>query len=779
MKKFWCMIFACGVLAVLGCSDDSDDDSEEAESSASVAVSDSTVYDTVTVYVDDTTGKSLHYVGNSALRITEICTQNVDWLDHDGEDPGWVEIYNAGSDTADLRGYSLVEDLDEPRSWIFDQQIIPPGKLRTVFCSKKDITAPLSGTDSDDAHYRTHTNWKLNDEGGTVYLIDYNWGIRDSVAYPELATGISWGIVNGGDWKYYSTPTPEKKNTSSTAYDGFAGAVSLSPAGGFYDDSVVVSISEADSGATVRCSSDGSAPTDSSDEWTGSLTISATTVLRCAAFADGKITNEYATETYFIGESVNMPVVAISVAPDYFENYYYYTSSCAEPCYTAGYWEDVEYPVHVEYFASGSSSSSKAWEIDAGISIMGGWSRYLPKKSVSIVMREQYQDGRLVYSLFDTRPEDNVFKAFNLRNNGNRFYWDYILDPMASSLLEGSGVDYQRSRQVVVFYNGEYYGIHDMREKLNEHFIVTNYDYDSDDVDFVKHIGTEITASGGSTSGYETLLDYVYSNDFSGEDNSAYVTASAMMDMGNFADYMAAQIYYHNGDWPNNNVRAWRTSDQPWKFVVFDLDHGFEFTWYVSGFSSSTNMFDWIEAGGGGDSPCSGEGCFAVLYNKLIENPDFKRLFINHSAVMLDYYLTYERVVEFTDAMVATIDASEMTRDMEKFPRTSTSFSTDGANIKSWASTRTETVKEEYQSEFGVGDDIEVSISSSGNGIVQLDGMTLPSTSYTGNFFSGNDMLLTAVPSGSAVFSAWEDGSTDNPRTVTPSDGDSYVATFK
>lgn len=795
-KVYRYLIWASSLSILIACSDSSNEESsfltpEDSLSSSSLVVyssshpvdSDTSVsYDTVSVFIDDTTGKELHYLGNSTLRITEVMTQNISWLDHDGEDPGWVEIYNAGPDTADLRGYSLVEKLDEPRKWIIDKLIIPPGELRVVFCSGKDFSAPLLGLDSKGRYYRAHTNWKLEKDGGSLYLIDYNWAIRDSVNYPALDPGLSWGIINGGEWRYFEVPTPEKKNTVSESFEGFASEFALTPAGGFYADGLTLEVPQV-AGGEIRCTDDGSEPTQNSELFTEAMDITRTTVIRCALFEEGKITNTVITETYFVGESIKMPVVAISVSPEFFANHYI-KCSCGNPdCCPEGLYEDVEFPVHVEFFENGSSTAAKSWEIDAGISLMGNYSRMEDKKSVAVVMREQYQDGRLHYPLFTTRPEAQKFKAFNLRNNGNRFVSDYIADAAGGAILEGSGVDYQRSRQVVVFYNGEYYGIHDMRERFNEHYVETNYGIDAGSVDIIKHLGHDISVSGGSSVGYEELLDFVAKNDFSGANNANYTLVQAMMDVGNFADYMAAEIYIHNGDWPNNNVRAWRSPEQPWKFMIYDLDHGFDWSWVVSGFSqNSTNMFDWIKRGGGGGGSCAEAGCFANLFNKLIQNPDFKRLFVNRSAVMLEKYLNSERLTATIEAMVATLDPDEMARDLERFDREKRGygFSKSGSSIKEWARTRDSWVREDYAEEFGVGSTVPVTLSAQGNGTVLMEGMNLlESGAYTGNFFSGHPIQLTAVPSGAGVFSKWEDGSTQNPRIVIPTAKASYSAVFK
>ena len=201
-----------------------------------------------TLYVGlDTT---LHWVGNSALVITEIMTVNLDWTDEDGDDGAWLEIYNAGSTDADLKGYSLVENTDKSRKWVFGNEVIKAKSFRNVFCDKKnhsvaggarDTTLKRSNGEEYRAHFRPHANWKLNGKGGTVYLIDPFYGIRDSVDYPELGSGISWGITNGGVWKYFDNPTPEARNTESTAYDDLVPEVDLSKLkSGFYKEPITL-----------------------------------------------------------------------------------------------------------------------------------------------------------------------------------------------------------------------------------------------------------------------------------------------------------------------------------------------------------------------------------------------------------------------------------------------------------------------------------------------------------------------------------------------------------
>lgn len=559
------------------------------------------------------------------------------------------------------------------------------------------------------------------------------------------------------------------------------------PAAGFYKSLEVPVPSPTVEGGVIRCTFDGNAPTEATPEMTSAVTVDTSMVVRCNEYLQDSIVSQ-TTETYLINESVAMPVVAVTVPPWYYKEILKADPCKPDPCRDAKFWLDTAVVAHVEYFPNGSSSVSKAFEIDAEASIMGGYSRNQKKKSVSINMKKKIQKGHFRYPLFETRTYQRKFKGFILRNNGNRFVSDYLEDAMGTSLLEGTQVDYQRSRQVVVFYNGHYYGIHDMREKLNEHFVETNYGIDAEAVDFIKHTNMTIEASGGTTDDYIDLLNFISANDFSGENNEAYKKVKSRVNMQSLMEYLAAQIYYHNGDWPDNNLRAWRSGTQKWKFVAFDLDHGFDWEWGVKGFSQSTDMFEWLTTGGITTGSCYKNEdplCFHNVFNKLRTNPEFVRAFLNRTSIIYTSYVNSEKVTAATNRISATIPTAESDRDMKKFNREDLyyknscgkGFSVTGSCIKEWAESRDGDVRKEYRDFFGVGNDIAVGFNVVGDGEILLDEMPLPTRDYVGGFFSGNVMLLTAK--GNGKFLSWEDGSTDNPRFVIPEAGSVYTATFE
>ena len=603
------------------------------------------------------------------------------------------------------------------------------------------------------------------------------------------------------------------------------------PKAGFYKSLTIEPLTP-QKGGEIRCTFDGSFPTATSEQITVATPITENSVVRCSEFVNG-MAADTTTQTYFINESVSMPVVALTVNHhDMFDSTdgLYATGNltgggmgggmwdfggganvtdnnnpkCTEPCKQANFWKDTELPVHVEYFEKGSSTTEKTWEIDAGISIIGNYSRYKPKKSVAIKMdNDTYGDKTIKYSLFKPRPDAKKFKSFNLRNNGNRFWTDYVGDAMMTALMEGTDVDYQRSRQVVVFYNGEYFGIHDMRERLNRHFVETNYGIDSKSINMIKITGSGYEASGtngASTEDYKQLTNTISSANFAGENNAQYEQIKSKLNVNSFAQYMFAEMYYHNGDWPNNNVRAWGGNGYPFKFVAFDTDHGFGFTPGISGFDEENeNMFTWVlgakqtnsqtrpGAGGfgggmwGGNMGGTDSRAPGGMLKKLLENPDFKRLFINNACILLNSYLTYEKVQSTVQSMMATIPSSELQRDEQRWPRNQANFKWDptGNTLIAYAKNRGEKIKQEMVERFDLESEVTVKIGVSGNGSVLVDGMKLPSNNYQCKFFTNNELQLTAVAGAGAVFTGWSDGSTENPHKVTPSEGLNISAQFR
>ena len=735
---------------------------------------------------------------------------------------------NNGTDAEFFAQYpsdsSIVPESDEPVDTTSPGSQLSPAPIGAYSSSvSKELSSssevPTSGTSSSVAIPESSATQPLS---SSTIIIESSSSLLETISSSSILSSSSAALA-----------LPSSSSGLQEYDDNHKPKDSVLPTAGFYS-SLTINPLTPQKGGEIRCTFDGSFPTQNSEQITEAKQITENTVIRCSEFVNGQAMDT-TTQTYFINESVSMPVVAITVNHhDMFDSTdgLYATGNltgggigsgfgnwgnaggggnvtddnnpkCTEPCKGANFWSDKELPAHVEYFENGSSTKTKNWEIDAGISIIGNWSRYKPKKSVAIKMdNDNYGDKVLKYSLFKTRPEAKKIKSFNLRNNGNRFWTDYIGDAMMTALMEGTDVDYQRSRQVVVFYNGEYFGIHDLRERLNRNFVETNYGIDSKSINMIKITGTGLEASGtngASTTEYQQLYSEVTSTNYAGENNEKYEQIKSKLNVNSFAQYMFAEMYFHNGDWPTNNVRAWGGNGHPFKFVAFDTDHGFGFSPGISGFDvDGQNMFDWVlgakqsSTGNGGFGGGFGGGMWGgmgggasagpgTMLSKLLDNPDFKRLFINNACILLNSYLTYEKVQSTVQSMMATIPSSERSRDEKRWPRNQSNFTWDptGDKLIAYAKNRSEKIKQEMVSRFELQNEVTVTIAASGNGKILVDGMNLPSKNYQGKFFSNNELQLTAIAEGGAVFTGWSDGNTDNPRLVQPSAGQTFTAVFK
>ena len=396
------------------------------------------------------------------------------------------------------------------------------------------------------------------------------------------------------------------------------------PPSGFYADPFIVILND----SSLHCERGGTAPTVRSPAYREIKVYKATT-LRCVALENGKKKGDELIRTYVFREQPTIASVFITAVPGSLfdpDTGIYMEGQNAEkkkPHYGANYWVDKEIPIFIEFIED--KDTAPAFAKFAGLEIFGGYSRTYEKKSVAITFREKYGDKRLRYSLFPENPELKKFKGFVLRNNGNNFHNGYIRDRLATSVSEGLGVDYQRGRFVVVYYNGEYFGIHDLRERANRYYFETHYGKDPDEIDLLK---ADNSVSAGSSADYISLLKWLDTHHLNNAENFNYV--ASQIDVGNYVNYMLTEMFSNNRDWPGNNLKKWRGTNPltKWKWLLYDLDFGFGF-----GDSKKGNIFSYAANVNKTDGQNGPE--HTLLLRRLLENDDFKRMFINRMNVLL------------------------------------------------------------------------------------------------------------------------------------------------
>ena len=624
--------------------------------------------------------------------------------------------------------------------------------------------------------HEPHTTFKVDKDGGALYLVNKEGGILDSVRYNAVPVTATWGKNAAGQWGI-ADPSPYGATLGEVSATQAASGESTVPPSGFYSSPVTVTLPQGS-----RCATGGAEPTINSSPVTQSLNISATTVLRCVTYVDGAYRSEMLNRTYVFETQPSLPALFVTTDPESMFNLdtgLYMTGDGAqmmEPHKGANYWSNRELPVYVELVEPGAKQPG--FGIMGDFKISGQYSRAKEKKSFSVTFREQYGEKRLKYNLFPDHPELTKFKAFSVRNFGNNCGNDYVRDRVGTQISEGLDVDYQRGRYVIVYYNGVYYGIHDMRERNNEYYYETKYGLDANDIDL---LDAHDEATAGSSADYVAMMDWLQSNSLT--DAANYKKIADQIDIDNYINYMQTEMFVNNRDWPHNNMKKWRVASQKtkWKWFIYDTDFGFGTNYSMN----TTNIFSYVTSASGTEMAAgfgmgggSGNARETLLLRKLLENASFARAFVNRFVVLLASYFTSDRILDMVNNLQSQVQ-SEMARDQEFWGFNASSMEQDLATIKSFASSRQQQITTEMETFFSLNSPAPLTIGYSGSGTVLVDGLSIGKSSITANFYTNVPLTLTAKATNGSVFAGWSDGVKDETRTIHAGEVQSITAQFK
>ena len=532
--------------------------------------------------------------------------------------------------------------IDNPKSILFDGENILTIQLHNISATSSDLTlipflsavfsAPTSiGIDPPDilglTNENLHTNFKISSKSETLTLSDPQENIVYQILVEGLHADVSMGTsINNDNIVYYLETTPGSSN-SATEYAGIINSdVIFSNEGGVINSSIDLTLSGNETSQEIRYTTDATLPNESSSLYISPIPINANSTVRARIFANGYIPSLSNSKTYIINANHQIDIVTLTTDPYNFfdEDYgiYVYGDSYDSdyPYFGANFWEDWERPVHFSLYDK--DSGELGIEFNAGIKIFGGWSRANDQRSLSIFARGQYGTSEMEYPFFDTLNYDK-FQAIVLRNSGNDWLKNHIKDISLTSLMEGSGLDYQAFNPVATYLNGVYWGMYNMREKTNEHMLASKHNVNADDITLLEGNSQVIE---GSNEEYIELINYVENTDLTSDANFKYV--SDRVDISNYALYQVTQIFFNNTDWPGNNIKFWNHPEGKWRWILYDTDFGFGPHWNTSNYHEDTLSFALEENGSGWPNP----PWSTLLFRKLISNKGFRNIFINRYA---------------------------------------------------------------------------------------------------------------------------------------------------
>ena len=604
------------------------------------------------------------------LQISEVISSNTESL------PGayattcdWVEIYNPTDAPISLEGWYLTDDSDELTKGKLPAETVQPGEYYVIFLSKD--------TENLRKGYPV-VPFGLSSSGDSLCLV-YEGKVKDWAFVPALGTNVSYGRPDGElEFSVLASVTPNASNGMAAAETEVPVAVT---AQGVYNDVESLSVVLEGEGE-IYYTTDCTAPTVNSTRYTGPISLSETTVIRAFSVAEGKTESKVLDLTYIINENHTIPVASLVTEPDnlwdYYEGIYVMGPGASPnaPYIGANFWQNWEREASVSlYEKDGSGFSSPC-----GIRIFGGYSRQQDMKSLSCFFRGEYGANQLSYPLFGEAGLD-VYEAFVFRNTGQDYNGarmrDALLTDLASSAMY---MPVQKNRPVVLYLNGEFWGVYYIREKINENYIAGNYNVSPDTV--------TLDRGEGSTTEYKNFVKYVKKNDLS--DPEVYATVAAQMDIDQYIDYMIAQIYICNLD--NVNVKFFKIGEGKWTWILFDVD-------YSTTFTTNNTVAAHLDPDGTGTN-----NYFSTdLINGLLENGEFRDKFLTRFAWQIENVWSYERVLPVIDSYCDAI-RPEMERDCERWELSYRTWEKSVERIRTFFKNREGYVVEDLQDWFKLTD---------------------------------------------------------------------------
>lgn len=702
------------------------------------------------------------------ISINEVMQSNVHGIMDDFNDfpDSWVEIYNASDSPCDLSAYAISLEDDFSDAFKLPQVMLQPGEFYLLYCDKADI----SGDE------KNHAPFRIDSGKGSVYLWE-NGEIVQTLSLKKMpAPDVAYGRKNEAEdeWGYQAQPTPGEANCGALVKDVLPEPL-FSHEGGVCDASLTLELSkpeDAPADAQLHFTLDGSLPTTESSVYSAPIEIDGTTIVRAALFAEGYMTPLATTHSFiFHNREQTLPIVALSGNPEYFFDDM--IGILVEGSYSPDM-KNYEYewrrPVNIEYMdVDGSIPVNQVIETR----IKGNTTRSYPLKSMVLSANKRFVTKRLEHEFFPAqRPGQTDFKSLELRNAGQDFEEAHMRDAVFQKLMSaGTTVDFQSYQPVILYLNGEYMGILNLRERSNEDNIYTNYD-GLEDIEMIENWGMEVKAGTGDL--FQSFKE------FYNQEGHTLEEYSALMDVEEFTDVMVGNIICNNWDFPANNNIMWRPQEDGgrWRWVLKDAD----FSLGLWNFQYDFQYFRFLaERDFRPNETVIGNALYGTqLYKSLVAIPEYRDYLIDKTAIAAGSYLNEQRVQDTIDEC-ADMLAPEMEFHRGLYP-VQFDFDTAVSRMKKWYTNRMGFIYDHISDFWGLESPQDLKINAEDKVIdsLQVNGIGVPGNEFDGKWFPGRRLSVAASLSDDDVkVVGWRVTATDDEGEVTTDEpGETFEKAF-
>jgi len=552
------------------------------------------------------------------LIISEVMTSNSRYLPQSGgKYTDWVELYNAGEEEIDLSAYRLTDDLTRD-GLTLPQETLKPGQYKMIFCAGEK--AVQDGV---------HADFKLNDQVDRIYLCR-GGELCDWMFLYQISPNQSFGRIIGEDgFFYFAEPSPMAVNRNGTR--GISRAPQIDQAEGVYAKGSTLTVHLSGEG-TLYYTTGGTVPTTRSTVYTEPIEICENTILRVMMQEENCLPSEIVTRSYIFADH-QLPVMCINADPnDLFGTNGIYTTENST--------RNMEKACNLTFL-----DEACGFNADCGVKLHGATSRTnCSKKSFRMAFRKQYGPNELFCPGLFEDNELESFKSLVLRAGQDGAHtmmreelFSILADELNPNLL---AVD---TRYVVLYVNGEYWGIYSLKEQQDGQTYANHACVSSDSVQVYEDFQY-------LTGGFKEVLDGTMSRNVSDADVYAYLEEH--IDFLNLIDWGIFQVYSANTD-ISGNVRYFYSSegDHKLRYGLFDFDLTCRNTEGQSFYNVLSSGREW-----------------GALPARLLQNPQFKKLYCQRAAYAAATVLSEKHVLEKIDELAAQIE-SEVPNDSARWYR--------------------------------------------------------------------------------------------------------------
>ena len=601
----------------------------------------------------------------SQVVINEFCFANYSDYAVGGEFEDWVEFYNPTASVVNIGGYWLSDDALNPMKYQIPATVTVPANGYKLIL--------VSGVGAYDPGFlgQTNTTFKVTQSNGEEIVFSNSTGVvLESYDFDVISPNQmnqSYGrLPNGTGSMVIQTNPSQGAANSGTTGNGYASRPTMDIQAGYFAAPITVTLATTEPGGTIYYTLNGSQPSNTSTAYTGPINISATTVLRAIVYSPtaGVLPSFTETNTYFFGnDDHTIPVVSISGNT------------------LDGGWNGDEL-TNLEFFQNGAF----VVESHGDSNEHGNDSNAYGQRGFDYVTRDALgYDDKLEHPMLHTSDRQSyqrlIFKAaandnYPFSNGGAHIRDAYVCE---LSLLGDLHLDERKTRNCILYINGQYWGVYEIREKVDDTDYTKYYfDQPAGNVDFIKTWGgtwTELAAAPGFNpqTQWGNFVNFVTTNNMATPANYDYVLTQ--FNTMSLIDYFILNSYTLCTDWLNWNTAWWKGTNpngdaKRWRYALWDNDNTFGHGANYTGVGSTQPTSDPCQVEGQGD--VGGQGHIPVL-NALFDNPDFFADYIQRYAELSNTIFSCDRMIEVLDSMILVIQP-EMTRQIQRW----------GGNLNTW-----------------------------------------------------------------------------------------------